>query len=575
MSNPFNRFAVNPTSLDIPRSRFERDFQHKTTFNAGKLIPFYVDEVLPGDTFSVDTALVCRMSTPLHPVMDNSFLDYYYFYVPTRQLWSNFEKFMGANEGEWYQPTEYLIPYVSASVQVKPGSVANYMGIPVGCNPSLTGPINCLPFRAYAKIWNEWFRDQNVMDAQQVSTGDTFGGDAALFGQVSNESSYKIMLNLGGTAWSNIGQSASDPLPVSKYHDYFTSALPMPQKGEAVNVPLGELAPVVVGDESIGTFTGNHLRWNGVNGTIPTTVTTNQVMAISGPSNTIGVPSAFVTMSGTGTAYSNLVPANLFANLADADGASVNTLRMAFQLQKLLERDARGGTRYIEILKNHFGVTSSDASLQRSEYLGGKRVPISMSQVLQTSATAEGQTPLGNTGAFSFTQDRGSAFTKSFEEHGYVIGVCCVRTEHTYSQGLEKFWSRRRRYDFYDPIFANIGEQPIYNKEIYALSGSQGTSNEVFGYQEAWADYRYKPNLATGFMSPDATETLASWHYGDDFGSTPTLSAGFMAETVDNIDRTLAVSSAQAHQFIIDIYVKNTCVRPMPLYSIPGLIDHH
>lgn len=548
--NTESHFAINP-HVDIERSTFDRSTQLKTTFNAGELVPIFVDEVLPGDTFNMDTASVVRMSTPIHPVMDNCNLDLYYFFVPNRLLWDHWKEFNGENTTtKWEQTTEYEIPQITApSGGWQKGTIADYMGIPINVG-NLS--VNHLPFRAYVKIWNDWFRDQNLQDPAYLTTGDaTTAG--------SNSNSYQVDAQKGGKC-----------LPVNKYHDYFTSALPEPQKGPSVLLPLGETANVIGNGQVLGLQNGS----------------TTYGMAFGTSSNTHLLAATSVTGAATGTDSMSGTPSNgakmgvstdptksgLIADLSTATAATVNQLRQAFQIQKLYERDARGGTRYIEIIKSHFGVTSPDARQQRPEYLGGKRIPINIDQVLQTSAT-DTTSPQGNTAAFSLTVDVDGSFTKSFTEHGFIIGLACIRTEHTYQQGVEKMWNRKRRFDFYWPALANIGEQPILNKEIYA----QGTSadNEVFGYQEAWAEYRYKPSRVSGAFRSTYAQSLDVWHYGDSYSSQPILGDTWIRETKANIDRTLAVQSSLEDQFIGDFYFKNMCTRPMPIYSIPGLIDHH
>lgn len=557
-----SRFGGVP-EVEIQRSRFGRNSQHKTTFNTGDLIPIFIDEVLPGDTFSMDFSVAMRMTTPIYPVMDNANLDVYFFYVPNRLVWEHWKEFMGENnETAWEQPTEYSIPQITAPSKTgwNSYSLADYFGIPVGVS---SFSVSALPFRAYCLIYNEWFRDQNVIDPLMINLDD-----ATQVGvNVSSEPSPVTDTQLGAY-----------PVKVAKYHDYFTSCLPSPQKGPAVLMPLLGDAPVVPRD----------LKWALPIGDAPDPVymlsgtgqwsTENQLLGVSA-----GSPSASGNASklqrftgiGTNTSLGLSVPANLWADLSQAQSATVNQLRQAFAVQRLLEKDARGGSRYIESLKVHFGVTAPDASLQRPEYLGGQRIPVSMDQVLQTSAT-DTTSPQGNTAAYSLTNYAGSVFTKSFVEHGYVIGLACVRTEHTYQQGLERFWSRKGRFDFYWPALANIGEQAVLNKEIY-LQGSVA-DDEAFGYQEAWAEYRYKPSRVSGDFRSAAPNSLDVWHYADDYSALPTLSPDWINETSVNVDRTLAVqsdTSGAARQFLADFYFKLDCVRPMPLYSVPGLIDHY
>lgn len=541
-------FSEAPASVDVSRSRFQRNQNIKTSFNAGELIPFYLDEVLPGDTVSIDTAKVVRMSTLIAPIMDNIYLDTYFFFVPNRLVWDHWKQFMGENtESAWIPQVDYTIPQVTAPTGGwSVGTIADYMGIPTGVSGL---SVDAMPFRAYALICNEWFRDENLTDPIYIDTGD-----ATLAG--SNGSAYRTDVPKGGK-----------PFLAAKYHDYFTSALPAPQKGPDVPLPLGDSALVYA--SSNGAF--NKLREK--NQLQFRNASTGEAFNGQHP---VFLGSGGGTYNGIGTSTSGntvaVTPVNLYADLSLATGTSINQLRQAFQVQKLYEKDARGGTRYTEILKSHFGVTSPDSRLQRPEYLGGSRIPINVHQVVQNSAT-DSTSPQGNTAAYSLTIDSHSDFTKSFTEHGWIIGLCVARYDHTYQQGLERMWSRKVREDYYFPVFANLGEQAIKNKEIYA----QGTAkdDEVFGYQEAWAEYRYKPSRISGEMRSQYAQSLDLWHLGDDYSSLPSLSDAWIREDKTNIDRTLAVASSVSHQFIADIFVKNSEVRVMPMYSIPGLIDHH
>lgn len=553
MRNVESRFSENPTNLDISRSRFVRSSSVKTSFNVGDLVPFYIDEVLPGDTFSIDDSKVIRMSTLLAPIMDNLYLDTYYFFVPNRLVWKHWKEFMGENtQSAWIPTVDYSVPQITApSDGWSVGSLADYFGIPIGVGDL---SVNALPFRAYSLICNEWFRDENLTDPIYYDDGDT------------------TLAGSNGDTDDDIPKGGM-PFKVAKYHDYFTSCLPAPQKGPDVLLPLGTSAPVYTAAGidnskymSYGmTFrAGANLAAGGYDAglyTAGSAAGTNSTasLRVGGSDNVVGSNSPA------------LYPINLMADLSEATAATVNQLRLAFQIQKLYEKDARGGTRYIEILKSHFGVTSPDARLQRPEYLGGSRKPINVTQVVQNSES--GTTPQGHTAAWSATIDHESAFTKSFVEHGFVIGLMCVRYDHTYQQGIERMWSRKGRFDYYFPVFANIGEQAVFNKEIFA----QGTDedDEVFGYNEAWADYRYKPSRTSGYMRSTAATSLDVWHLGDDYAQLPSLSDSWIREDKNIVDRVLAVTSAVSHQFYGDIFVKNVSVRPMPVYSIPGLIDHH
>lgn len=550
--NEGSRFAINPTNIDISRSTFSRNHSVKTSFNVGDVVPIYVDEVLPGDTFSLDTAKVVRMQSLITPMMDNLYLDTYFFFVPNRLVWRHWQEFCGENtESAWIPQTVYQIPQIEApSGGWNVGTIADYMGLPVGVDGI---SVSALPFRSYALIMNEWFRDQNLQDPLNIPVDETTITGVNTGDQVTD-------IVKGGL-----------PFIANKYHDYFTSALPAPQKGPAVTIPLaGNFEAPVYGDHEgpLGlrdiTDESFHELSNRINSSIGWLTYSDAGLYSNHPFNVVSKES----QSEPGS-----IPSNLWADLTDnlAAGISVNTLRLAFQIQKLYEKDARGGTRYIELLKSHFGVTSPDARLQRPEYLGGNRIPININQVIQQSET--GTTPLGDTAAYSLTSDVHSDFTKSFVEHGLIIGLAVARYDHTYQQGIQRFWSRKDRFDFYWPVLANIGEQPILRKEIYA-TGTLADDN-VFGYNEAWADYRYKPSYVTGEMRSAAQTSLDAWHLADDYSSTPYLSADWIREDSSNVDRVIAVSSRVSNQLFGDFYFKCKATRAMPLYSIPGLIDHH
>lgn len=587
--NTQSRFSVAP-QVDIKRSIFDRSFQHKTTGNVGDLIPFFVDEVLPGDTFVVDTAFVARMTTPIKPVMDNAYIDIFYFAVPNRLLWDHWKEFCGENNSSpWADETEYTIPQLTAPAGGwQKGSIADYMGIPTKV-PNLS--VNALPFRAYALIWNEWFRDQNVQEPCVVSKDD-----ATNAGTNAEASANPANAELGGM-----------PCKVNKFHDYFTSALPEPQKGDPVSIGLTGDLPVTFSSPTGGVYldtsineegavsfaSGNTLQFH-TGGNTDTDYQRCYPLNLK-PISPDGTPVHDVYCDHVNTGAGNL--ANLYpivgsnlvlrtsnefsnsnrvlsarVNLSDLAAVTINELRLAFATQRLLERDARGGTRYTEVLRAHFGVSSPDARLQRPEYLGGKRVPVNMNQVLQMSASSE-DSPQGNTAAYSLTSDVSSSFTYSSTEHCYILGLACVRTEHSYQQGIERMWSRKRRFDFYYPALANIGETAILNKEIFAQG--EAVDDQAFGYQEAWAEYRYKPNRISGAFRSQYDKSLDVWHYADDYSKLPTLSASWMAETEANVDRTLSVASTSEDQMIFDFAIKLKCTRPMPIYSVPGLIDHN
>ena len=552
--NVESHFALNPTRIDMSRSTFDRSSSVKTSFNVGDIVPFFLEEVLPGDTFNVRTSKVVRMQTLLTPMMDNVYLDSYYFFVPNRLVWNHWKEFNGENtESAWIPTTEYSVPQITApSVGWSVGTLADYFGLPTGVGGL---SVSALPFRAYALVMNEWFRDQNLQDPLVVPVDD-----ATVVGV--NTGNFVTDCAKGGL-----------PYIAAKYHDYFTSCLPSPQKGPDVTLSVASQGnlPVVPLSSSVpelGSAVKAKIRRSGAwvdpdyQGGASVGLTSGGALWIDAPSSTSFGEAA-------------ITPTNLWAvNSGNAIVATINQLRMAFQIQKLYERDARGGTRYIEVLKSHFGVTSPDARLQRPEYLGGNRVPINVNQVIQQSGTGAGaDTPQGTVVGMSQTTDSNHDFMKSFTEHGYIIGVMVARYDHTYQQGIERHWSRKTRFDYYWPVFANIGEQAVLNKEIFA----QGTAkdNEVFGYQEAWSDYRYKPNRVTGEMRSAYEQSLDIWHLADDYASLPSLSDSWIREDKNTVDRVLAVKSTVSDQLFADIYVSNRATRPMPLYSVPGLIDHH
>ena len=538
--------------VETQRSSFDLSFDHKTTFNTGELVPIYVQEILPGDTFSLDTNFIVRMQTPIKPVMDNAYIDIYYFFVPNRLTWDKWEEFMGENkDGAWDDDiTEYNIPgiAVTSTQPYTKGTVADHMGLPI--NAPLGTDINCLPFRGYTLIWNDWFRNQNLQ--APLPTYHQNDNVHTLTNNDLNDPSY------GGAM-----------LKVNKFADYFTTASPEPQKGDPVLIGIGNSAPVVGTGDALGikwstteedrflgysTSGSNHVALSTTNGKAGTTSTN-----MYSPKNNslLGV--------------SNNHESGLIADLTQATSVTINQLRQAFQIQKFLETDARSGTRYIEIIKGHFGVTSADARMQRPEYLGGERFPINMDQVLQTSESTS-ESPQGNTAAFSLTGAKESAgFTKSFTEHGYIIGVACIRTDHSYQQGVNRMWARKRKFDFYWREFAHLGEQEINEFEIY---NGENVTNNTFGYQERYGEYKYNQNIITGEMRSTYAQPLDVWHYGDYYEQQPTLSSEWGEETTANVDRTLAVQSTVSDQFLAEFYFKIKATRPMPLYGVPGLIDH-
>lgn len=551
MDNSEVRFSQIPT-VEKPRSIFDRSFSHKTTLNTGDLIPLSWDEVYPGDTISMDFAHVTRMTTPIAPVMDNSVLDIYAFFVPNRLIWEHAKEFWGENNTtHWEQPIEYYIPQIDAPTTTgwAVGSLADYLGLPVGIPGIQT---SALPFRAYCKIINDWFRDENLKDPCNMNINDT-----TVQGINDPGHTYDYVTDT---------QLGAKPFKVAKMHDYFTSALPSPQKGPDVTLPLGTTAPVHTYDaeQSITGIPTTPLKWY-TNGTF------NQgshAAFISTDANGVNTSTAKTT-AGTEGGLSSAYPSNLYADLGKATAATINQLRQAFAVQRFYEAQARGGSRYIEFVHNIFGVTSPDARQQRAEYCGGKRFPINVDQVLQTSST-DSVTPQGNTAAYSCTINADNLATYSSTEHGIFMVVGCIRTVHTYQQGVNKSWLRKKWSDFYVPQFAHLGEQAIINEEIYA----QGTSadKQAFGYQEAWADLRYKPSYVTGKMRSGITGSLDIWHYADHYTSQPYLSSDWIDETEANVQRTLAVQTEP--QFIMDTHFKTQWTRILPTYSVPGLLDH-
>lgn len=552
--NTESHFSLLPR-VDIQRSRFDRSASLKTSFNAGNIVPFFLEEVLPGDTFNVKTSRVVRMQTLLTPMMDNVYLDTYYFFVPNRLVWDHWKEFCGENtESAWIPETEYSIPQITAPAGGwNVGTLADYFGVPTGVSGL---SVSALPFRAYALIMNEWFRDENLQDPLVVPTDDSTVAGV-------NTGTFVTDVAKGGL-----------PYIACKYHDYFTSALPAPQKGPDVMIPVASAAQgYVYPSASVNPDFASHfnggLKWVDQSGLIVSNAdgsfTENAGIFTRG-----GVSSIF-----KGSSFTSIAPGNLMVDFSGSgQAATINQLRLAFQIQKFYEKQARGGSRYTEVVRSFFGVSSPDARLQRPEYLGGNRTPINVNQVIQQSGTGESvNTPQGTVVGMSLTTDSHSDFTKSFTEHGFIIGVMVARYDHTYQQGINRLWSRKDKFDYYWPVFANIGEQAIKNKEIYAQGNS--TDDEVFGYQEAWAEYRYKPNQVTGEMRSQYAKSLDVWHLADDYSKLPSLSAEWIQEDGKTIDRVLAVSSDLANQFFADIYVKNYCTRPMPMYSIPGLIDHH
>ena len=524
-SKALHTFSRAPQAA-IPRSKFNRSHGVKTTFDEGYLIPILCDEILPGDTFNLKMHAFARLATPIFPLMDNMYLESFFFAVPYRLVWDNWEKFNGyqANPGD---STDYTIPQVVAPAMggVASGSLCDYMGIPTQVN-SLT--FNSLHLRAYNLIWNDWFRDENMQDSVVVPLGD------------------------GPDTYSDFTL-----LRRGKRYDYFTSCLPFPQKGPDVTLPLGTTAPVIGDGTNIGVYsnadTTRHDLWQAAGGA-STVYVHGSVIGADSPLH-----------------FDTVAPMGLKCDLTDATAATINDLRLAFQTQKLYERDARGGTRYTEVVRSHFGVISPDMRLQRPEYLGGGSTPVIINPVAQTNQASSPtfKDGLGNLGAYGVCAPHGHGFTYSATEHCILIGLVSVRADINYQQGLERMWSRQARLDYYWPALSHIGEQAVLNQEIYA----QGTVDDtgVFGYQERFAEYRYKPSQITGLFRSNASGTLDSWHLAQDFGSLPVLNDEFIVEDAP-MSRVKAVTTEP--DFLFDCFFSYMCARPMPVYAIPGLVDH-
>lgn len=527
---------IPPTN--IQRSIFDRSHTYKTTFDAGYLVPFYLDEVLPGDSFKIKATTFARLNTPIVPFMDNLYLDTQFFFVPSRLLWKHWREF----NGERKKPTDsidFTIPKFEDATTFTAGSLGDYFGLPTG---KALNNVNSLPFRAYNLIYNEWYRDENLIDSVYFDDGDSDD-------DISN---YTLLKRC-------------------KRHDYFTSCLPWPQKGDSVDIPLGDTAPVIFGN----TFDFNTLAYSSDSYKNKQAALARTGVANNDQSQVVNVQAFDDTTALTGvTAMTGLNP--LYADLSSATAATINSLRQAFQIQRMLERDARGGSRYTEIIRSHFGVVSPDARLQRPEYLGGSSNRITINPVVQTSST-DSTSPQGNLSAFGVHGNTTNSMSRSFTEHGYIIGLVSVRADLTYQQGMNRLWSRRTRYDFYWPSLAHLGEQAVLNKEIYAQDDSVVDSDgnvvndKVFGYQERYAEYRYFPNQITGkFRSTDA-QSLDAWHLAQKFDNLPELGQTFIEENPP-LDRVVSVPSEP--DILFDSLVNVKAARPMPVYGVPGLIDH-
>lgn len=534
-------FSLMP-SVRFSRSKFDMPHGVKTSMSVGRLTPISIMEVLPGDNVSCKMTAVARVSSSfLKPIMDNLWMDVYHFFVPLRLVYEDAEAVFGKASKSMYEDDELeVIPTFEEAVTISEKTVGDYLGLPTGIIPA---GLSVLPFRAFARIYNEWFRNENVTDEVYVQQGEIKSTEVP-----------------NNNAWSQNNYCGKLPY-VNKKKDYFTSCFPKTQKGQSVNVPLGSTASVLPdGDFKFKVADGTaHL----VN---PSSISAGTDVVI--PTN----------FEYTGGAVSPdevyRYGSGLKVDLSSATASNVNDLRFAFQLQKMLERDALYGSRYNEYLLGHYGVSNPDARLQITEYLGGGRIPINIQQVAQTSAGTE-TSPLANLGAYSLSNGR-SHFSKAFTEHGYIITVAAIRTMHTYQQGVPKLWSRANRNHFYDPLFANLGEQPVYKSELYANIGDTLRDNtKVFGFNEAWAEYRYIPSTITGEMRSSATNSFDIWHLADKYANAPTLTDTFIKESPDNVDRTLSVPSSSVDNFLCDFYFNTKSIRVLPTYSIPGLIDHH
>lgn len=536
--------------IHVPRSKFVKPHSHTTTFDAAELIPIFVDsDILPGTTVNMKMASVVRMLTPLYPTYGNLFLDLMWFFVPHRLVWEHWREFWGENANPWYPNVAYTTPQLVVDKKINGNYVGadakslwDYMGLPT----YVTGgelSVSALPFRAYCKIYNDWYKSQPLQQDLAFSMGDA-------------DRSYDFLLTVDGGV----------PARANKYHDYFTSSLPSLMYGNEINIPLGTWAPVKTRDVEIGDTTGETVIFRSATGGTLSAGYKPLYLQGSGVKTTLlkHGPNEASNPSSTFETF----PTNLWADLANGIGPSLTALRQAVAIDHYLEARARTGGRYVEFLRGIFGIDPSDASLQRSEYLGGKRIPINIFSQVQSSSTDQ-TSPLGTVGAFSHTADSNEYFTKSFDEHGTLMCLACVRYDHSYQQGIPRMWSRKTPYDYYLPQFNGLSEQSILNKEIYATGTA--TDDQVFGYQEYAAEYRYANSYVTGEMRSNYSTSLDAWHYADDYSQLPVLGATWIRESESQLNRTLAVNSNVANQFLADFYFKPTYVMPMPIYSVPGL----
>lgn len=544
--------------MQRPRSKFDRGHQLLTTINEGELVPIYMDEVLPGDTAKIQLNGLIRMSTPIYPIMDNCYMDTYFFFVPSRLLWEHFENMFGENDTDyWAEKTEYSTPKctIGGVSGLANGSIGDYFGLPTEVGKALK--VNALPARAYAMIYNEWFRDENLEAPLMLGYKKSDDGD-------TNEDASKETSSANAidktTNTNEATLYAMKPAKAGKFHDYFTSCLPSPLKNaEAVTIPLGDTANIYGYYVDYGAEESTKTKYEGETGL--QSFGLNNGKASDGKEKKYGLSAYLDGLTGQ---------VALKTDLTTATSATINDLRQAIALQHIFEADARNGTRYREFLSGTWGVTSPDSRLQIPEYIGGQRIAINVNQVIQTSQTdtQTGQA-LGNTAAYSLTTCSKEVVDYAATEYGYIIGLAVVRVDHSYQQGLATKWTRGGRFTYYDPRLAALGEQPVYNREIFA----QGTEkdDEIFGYQECWADYRYKPSYVTGEMRSNYKTSLDAWHYADDYSTLPKLSAEWIQEGRENIDRTIAVTSEKAHQFLCDFWYNEEWYREMPIYSIPGI----